>query len=174
MSEELKLCPFCGGVAKLYQHEDIGDYKIICSDCATLSTWFDTKEAAIEFWNNRVINLSGNDMVEDITAAIESYARLESTDPELQWSLSGDFILCKELAEVAVRATAIHLATMAEVLAKAIYEAAPQDGIKADDTWEEVDWELLNKATPKFADMCRKQAKAVLTAISQQLNKPKE
>ena len=53
MSEELKPCPFCGGVA-----EELGScvHWISCADCRAESYTYDTLEEAIEAWNRRVNN----------------------------------------------------------------------------------------------------------------------
>lgn len=55
-NKELKLCPFCGGKAKLikanYDLEDI--YWIRCKKCGVDSNIFYTSDTAIEAWNRRV------------------------------------------------------------------------------------------------------------------------
>ena len=54
---ELKSCPFCGELPKLYRN-DVHEYRVECLNmrCACLPrTWFfDTEEEVIEAWNRRV------------------------------------------------------------------------------------------------------------------------
>lgn len=50
--EELKPCPFCGGVASLCYEEDEGVY-VKCTGCQ-IKIEFATNEEAIEAWNRRV------------------------------------------------------------------------------------------------------------------------
>ena len=66
MSKELKLCPFCGGDAKLFLHScngipsgDVGTEAIIqCNECnAKITRWGLKKDwvkkSAIDAWNRR-------------------------------------------------------------------------------------------------------------------------
>ena len=63
MSEiKLKLCPFCGGVAKFVLGEQYREeFKqsndwIQCSSCGVETPYFDTPEEAAEAWNRRAEN----------------------------------------------------------------------------------------------------------------------
>ena len=49
--EELKKCPFCGGEAIL---EGTYMFDVICTKCGVRTSWYKTKEEAIEAWNRRV------------------------------------------------------------------------------------------------------------------------
>lgn len=50
MSNELKLCPFCGGKAELHIH----DMSIYCNDCdAGVTNHTVTKQDLIDGWNTR-------------------------------------------------------------------------------------------------------------------------
>jgi len=62
MTEKLKPCPFCGGIAKLFSFDvaynpvRLKDWELQCmnDDCGvTTGTWY-TKEQAINVWNRRV------------------------------------------------------------------------------------------------------------------------
>jgi Lar family restriction alleviation protein len=61
MNEELKPCPFCGGVDIRIESEDIGmnepviDYEIFCMNCNSVAAHgcCRTEEAAIKAWNRR-------------------------------------------------------------------------------------------------------------------------
>lgn len=52
MSEELKDCPFCGGVGEL-DLNDRNDYYVGCDTCGGLGTARDTEKEAIKHWNTR-------------------------------------------------------------------------------------------------------------------------
>ncbi len=52
---ELKPCPFCGGLAEVYEDEVwYWEWKVECkNDIRHRLEYFDTKEEAIEAWNKR-------------------------------------------------------------------------------------------------------------------------
>ena len=52
MTDELKPCPFCGGVATIETRGTTGVYWIRCFECEALTCCTD-KEHAIEAWNTR-------------------------------------------------------------------------------------------------------------------------
>lgn len=52
--EKLKLCPFCGGKAKIIYYDTDG-YLPQCTKCeGMIEKWFETEDEAVEAWNNRV------------------------------------------------------------------------------------------------------------------------
>lgn len=54
MSEELKLCPFCGSEAELHKHDpDFGGSVIGCTSCEFVGMYFETDQDAITAWNTR-------------------------------------------------------------------------------------------------------------------------
>ena len=58
MNDNLKPCPFCGGNPSFYQIFSNGRnvWKVMCGksvDCCAILNEFDTKEQAIDAWNNR-------------------------------------------------------------------------------------------------------------------------
>jgi Lar family restriction alleviation protein len=66
MSEKLLPCPFCGGIAHIYeQFSAIDDVEILCNSCGASGGSFNVddgeprersrnRKAAIEHWNKRV------------------------------------------------------------------------------------------------------------------------
>ena len=61
MSEEIKLCPFCGGEAELREYPLAEWWRVTCVDCDAQSGEFyysenDIKENAIKAWNKRPDN----------------------------------------------------------------------------------------------------------------------
>lgn len=51
--EELKACPFCGGIGK-EQSNEFGDRAVYCSKCgASTMRWYPDKSHAISAWNRR-------------------------------------------------------------------------------------------------------------------------
>lgn len=55
---KLKLCPFCGGEATVWNgniDDDCSDvyYDVYCMDCNCMTPKFHTEESAIVFWNRR-------------------------------------------------------------------------------------------------------------------------
>ena len=54
--EDLKSCPFCGGLAEVYEDEYwYWEWKVECkNDIRHHLEYFSTKEEAIEAWNRRV------------------------------------------------------------------------------------------------------------------------
>lgn len=56
MTEELKPCPFCGGVAYIADsNEVLGFFVVKCLDCpARFSQHFESMKEAAEMWNRRV------------------------------------------------------------------------------------------------------------------------
>lgn len=59
MAEKLKLCPFCGGVAKTYRHVLANNrphdavYRVECKSCGARTKFLYTEKEAIAFWNMR-------------------------------------------------------------------------------------------------------------------------
>lgn len=53
MSEGLKLCPFCGGNARLNEDGRIEAFMVSCVNCGGSSPYAETEEAAIAAWNRR-------------------------------------------------------------------------------------------------------------------------
>ena len=58
MNDNLKPCPFCGGNPSFYQIFSNGRkvWKVMCGksvDCCAILNEYDTKEKAIDAWNNR-------------------------------------------------------------------------------------------------------------------------
>ena len=55
MSEQLKLCPFCGSkpdiALQLAILSPMREYSIVCSRCGASSIYCFTKQAAIKSWN---------------------------------------------------------------------------------------------------------------------------
>lgn len=52
--EELMKCPICGSTAKLHRDPDSGYWYIECIYCPLgTADIFESKEAAIDYWNNR-------------------------------------------------------------------------------------------------------------------------
>ncbi len=51
MSDELELCPFCGGKAKLHKTTD--GYSVVCSECEATTGVSRDKTIVIDDWNNR-------------------------------------------------------------------------------------------------------------------------
>jgi Lar family restriction alleviation protein len=51
----LKLCPFCGGMAREAQYRDSGHYYIKCGKCGLAGTDHATLVEAIEAWNRRAL-----------------------------------------------------------------------------------------------------------------------
>ncbi len=53
----LKSCPFCGGIAKLYDNQEHPYiYRVACADCKTAygcSFSYSEKYTAIKLWNQR-------------------------------------------------------------------------------------------------------------------------
>ena len=62
-SRKLKLCPFCGGTAKVHQAYD-SKYAAECASCGARTRFFDSRSAAANAWNNRV------EWAEDITPIV--------------------------------------------------------------------------------------------------------
>ena len=52
--ERLKPCPFCGGEARVTGYKS---FWIVCKECLSESTVFDTKNEAIKAWNRRTCDL---------------------------------------------------------------------------------------------------------------------
>lgn len=52
MSEQLKLCPFCGGKAEIIE-TIFYDYKVACEECGASIPHCDSEEMAIKAWNRR-------------------------------------------------------------------------------------------------------------------------
>ena len=53
---ELKICPFCGGEAKIdcyLYFDEFDDWFIRCTSCFCRTRTFKTKKSAILTWNNR-------------------------------------------------------------------------------------------------------------------------
>lgn len=52
--EEVKLrdCPFCGGIASLY--ESINGWIVDCTACGTATLAHDTKQEVIDLWNGEL------------------------------------------------------------------------------------------------------------------------
>jgi Lar family restriction alleviation protein len=63
MVEAFKTCPFCGGNGACVIARDIysGDrmFSIGCADCGCMSDLYKKHEHAIEAWNTRVSEVSG-------------------------------------------------------------------------------------------------------------------
>lgn len=57
--EKLKPCPFCGGIAGLYEHKTfinplaLGSFYIKCLDCKVTTKYYKTAKEAMKKWNNR-------------------------------------------------------------------------------------------------------------------------
>ena len=56
MNTKLKLCPFCGGEAKLIIEYDGNrkKYKVKCICGGSVSLWFILQTSAIRAWNTRI------------------------------------------------------------------------------------------------------------------------
>lgn len=55
--DELKKCPFCGGIAKVinYDADDNKDvFSVECAECGVIIEYFDTEKEAIKKWNHRI------------------------------------------------------------------------------------------------------------------------
>lgn len=59
---ELKPCPFCGGVAELYEHKTfinplaLSGFYIKCQGCKVTTAYYKTAKEAIKKWNRRANN----------------------------------------------------------------------------------------------------------------------
>ena len=60
MSDELKRCPFCGGVAVVYFDDPSiqNEFKVGCDDAdcpvSPETKWFGSRKSAVEKWNTRI------------------------------------------------------------------------------------------------------------------------
>lgn len=76
-SNELLLCPFCGGEAKIdcyLYFDDFDDWFIRCTSCFCRTRTFKTKKSAIITWNNRkpmerIVERLKNELLESINKA---------------------------------------------------------------------------------------------------------
>lgn len=53
MTEQLKLCPFCGSTAEVKKDEDRPCYSVSCTGCSVKILHCRSKKVAIEAWNRR-------------------------------------------------------------------------------------------------------------------------
>lgn len=53
MSEEMKLCPFCGGEAIYGKSEASGRVRAVCVDCLASTDWLAGTDEAAAAWNSR-------------------------------------------------------------------------------------------------------------------------
>ena len=55
MSEKLKCCPLCGGVATVheYKYKTAHNFTVYCEDCGLATQWYDTEAEAVKAWNTR-------------------------------------------------------------------------------------------------------------------------
>ena len=84
---ELKICPFCGGEAKIdcyLYFDEFDDWFIRCTSCFCRTRTFKTKKSAILTWNNRK---PMERIVERLEEA-KSYTVVETTlkNHEIAWS----------------------------------------------------------------------------------------
>lgn len=60
----VKSCPFCGSEATIVYDEGLTDipdgYCVECEECKTSGNHFDNADAAVEWWNRRVIDTDDN------------------------------------------------------------------------------------------------------------------
>lgn len=77
MTELLRLCPFCGGVAQLYRGIKSG-YRVQCTnlDCRTSTSRVRYKDDAIRRWNRRTMT----DELKNLLIDIDSYHELLGTE----------------------------------------------------------------------------------------------
>ena len=67
MTENLKICPFCGSEAEIIGYDD-GMYQCVCQNCkSTQGVFYDFQEEAAFAWNNRPIE----DLKDDENAWLE-------------------------------------------------------------------------------------------------------
>ena len=67
MTENLKICPFCGSEAEIIGYDD-GMYQCVCQNCkSTQGVFYDFPEEAAFAWNNRPIE----DLKDDENAWLE-------------------------------------------------------------------------------------------------------
>ena len=86
MSDELKPCPFCGGLAEIVEideGENAGGSCVCCSTClASSNVEFGFKENFISNWNRRVQTLAPDAVARLVEAARAGLNYLENTEGE--------------------------------------------------------------------------------------------
>jgi len=53
LREELKPCPFCGGIPGMEKHQGPFVYRVRCMCCPVMTDWCDTEQLARAAWNRR-------------------------------------------------------------------------------------------------------------------------
>lgn len=86
MSDELKPCPFCGGLAEIVdidEGENAGGSCVCCTTClASSKVEFGFKENFISNWNRRVQTLAPDAVARLVEAARAGLNYLENTEGE--------------------------------------------------------------------------------------------
>ena len=86
MSDELKPCPFCGGLAEIVdidEGENAGGSCVCCTTClASSKVEFGFKENFISNWNRRVQTLAPDAVARLVEAARAALNYLENTEGE--------------------------------------------------------------------------------------------
>ena len=87
MTENLKICPFCGSEAEIIGYDD-GMYQCVCQNCkSTQGVFYDFPEEAAFAWNNRPIEDLKDDENAWLEKNLKDYNRVMLEDARLREAL---------------------------------------------------------------------------------------
>ena len=87
MTENLKICPFCGSEAEIIGYDD-GMYQCVCKNCkSTQGVFYDFPEEAAFAWNNRPIEDLKDDENAWLEKNLKDYNRVMLENARLRESL---------------------------------------------------------------------------------------
>ena len=103
MTENLKICPFCGSEAEIIGYDD-GMYQCVCQNCkSTQGVFYDFPEEAAFAWNNRPIEEEQAAEIARLLGNIEAIKKIVDKPPLSIYAAARIYAECCDALKVGAK-----------------------------------------------------------------------